>query len=317
MKIFITGGSGFIGRVLVKRLISDGNEVIALSRTLTSSHVLKELGASVCEGDLENLSNLSLEGIDTVIHVAAPVQFHGNWEFFNKGIVESTYNLLKNAASYHVKKFIFISSEAVLQKSSDLFDIDESYPYPDQPNSYYGKAKMLAEQIVLSEPTPMECMVIRPPFVWGKEMPALETFISKIKSNQFIWIDEGKAIIEHIHVENLAEGVLRVLENGKDNEIYNITDHNPMPIKKIITALVQTKGIQIADKSIPSWLLIPFTFGFDFIWKLFDFSFKSPISKFDVAFMAMNRRYKTDKAINELKYKPIINFEEGISKMKE
>ncbi len=107
------------------------------------------------------------------------------------------------AAEKGVNRFIYISSESVLQDKTDLIDIDETSPYPIAPNSYYGKAKMQAEQaIIASNYQNLTTIILRPTFIWGKGVQALETMAKKVKSGQFMWIDHGKTIIEMVQIDS-------------------------------------------------------------------------------------------------------------------
>ncbi len=77
MKIFITGGSGFLGKRVIKSLIQDGHAVYALARSKVSAKTVEDAGATAVVGDLASVSKLSthLKNIDVVVHCAAPVEF--------------------------------------------------------------------------------------------------------------------------------------------------------------------------------------------------------------------------------------------------
>jgi nucleoside-diphosphate-sugar epimerase len=117
MKIFVTGGSGFVGKRLIRRLVREQHEVSALARSGSSTSLLEQLGARVIRGTLDDIDEweAQLEGHDVVIHLAAPSEFWGPWELFYDGITRATKNLLAAAARMNVKRFILVGSEATLQ----------------------------------------------------------------------------------------------------------------------------------------------------------------------------------------------------------
>lgn len=88
---------------------------------------------------VEKFTNM-LRQFDVVVHCAAPVEFWGPWEKYEKGIIASSLELAKACNEQKVKRFIYISSESVLQDKEDLLDIDEDHPYSQEPNSFYGKS---------------------------------------------------------------------------------------------------------------------------------------------------------------------------------
>lgn len=143
MKIFITGASGFLGQVVLRRLIGEEHDVLALSRSKSSDDLISTAGAKPVRGSLAQIESVQpyLRDIDVVIHCAAPVEFWGPWEKYEKGIITATKQLADLSANSGVKRFVHISSESVLQDKDSLLDIDENLAYPKKPNSYYGRAK--------------------------------------------------------------------------------------------------------------------------------------------------------------------------------
>ncbi|MGZ3771879.1 MAG: NAD-dependent epimerase/dehydratase family protein [Bdellovibrio sp.] len=167
MKIFITGGSGFLGKQVIKRLITEGHSVTALARSESSRKIVEQLGATAQSGDIHEIKSFFdvLKTFDIVIHAAAPVEFWGPWQKYQAGIIDSTLELANACAQQGVKRFIHISSESVLQDKEPLLNINEDYAYPDQPNSFYGKAKKIVEQKLLQLNCQMEIIILRPTFI--------------------------------------------------------------------------------------------------------------------------------------------------------
>jgi len=319
MKIFITGGTGFLGQEVIKRLSIENFEIKGIARSEKSITKLKKMGVSPVVGNLENIAEWGneLKGQDVVIHCAAPVEFWGKWDKYQKGIVDATKSLFNASEKNGVKQFIFISSESVLQNKKDLVNINEIEPYPKEPNSFYGKSKMLAEKYILNSKTEMNSIIIRPAFIWGKGVKALETIVDKIKSNDFLWINNGRAMFEMVHVKNVAEATFLSVVNGENKKkaIYFVTDDNPQPVKSFLTKLIKTQGIDPPDKNIPKWVALALANLIEWIWKLFKIKSTPMITRFDVAFVAMPRKYTISKIKNDLKYSPIISEKNGLKEM--
>lgn len=319
MKIFITGGTGFLGKRVVKRLLADNNQLYILVRNLGKMEIEKNANVKYVKGTLENINEWehNLKGMDVVIHMAAPVVFWGEWSMYQELIIDATENILKFSEQNGVKKFIYISSESVLQDKKDLIGIDESTPYPNEPNSYYGKSKMIAEKNILQKKLNIDRIIIRPTFIWGPGVPAMQTMINKVKNGQFQWIDHGNIIIDMVHVDNVSEAIALSSYKGKDKDIFFVTDDSPKTAKVFFSDLFSTQGIEVLNKSIPGFVARPFAYIVEGIWKLLKLKSYPPLTRFDLAFIGMSRSYMIDKIKNELGYIPVVNYEDGLEEMKQ
>jgi len=317
MKIFITGATGFLGRRLLNRLLRDGHEVTCLVRNADAADQIAALGCRVVEGSLENVGNWIkwLRGQEVVIHAAGPVEVWAPWKKFDVQIVEATEAIYRAASREQVRRFIYISSESVVQNSRPLLDIDESFPYLD-PDSNYGKAKQLAEKRLLAGVSETECIILRPTFIWGKGMPMLKELIDAVDTGKFTWVGNGSTIIEWVHVENVVNAIICALVNGQDKGIYFITDENPKPVREIFNQLLATRRITPSRKNKSSFLVKLAANLAEFWWKLFRLKSRPPITHFEWSFIALPRRYNIQRAKSELGYHPVISEKMGLAEMK-
>lgn len=320
MKLFVTGGSGFVGQRLLPRLKAGGHDIMALSRSEKSDALLRALDVSPVRGTLRDIETWSahLPGLDIVIHAAAPIDVWGEWADMHRDITLATAQLAEAADREGVRRFIYLSSESVLQGDGPLIDIDEKHSYPKEPNSYYGKAKKLAEIALLEgmpDATRMERIILRPTFIWGAGCPQLENLTEKVRSGQFIWVDHGRASMEMVHVDNVVSAVELALTKGRGQQIYTVTDGAPMPVKTFLSAFIDTTGITIPERSLPSALLYPAAKLIEGLWRLLHIKTAPPLSAFQLDFVALPRRYNISKICDELGYSPGIDFERGIQGM--
>lgn len=318
MNIFVTGGSGFVGRRLINRLVKDGHAVSALSRTEESDSALIGQGATPVRGDLNNISawEKALSDVAVVVHCAAPVEFWGPWQKFQLGIVAATRNLVAAAANQHVKRFVHLSSESVLQDDErSLEDIDEAFPFPEKPNSFYGLAKQMAERDLSTSSAPIEIIILRPTFVWGPESPALQQITQHAKAGGFIWVDGGKHPFEAVHVDNLVEAIVAALTRGKDRNVYFVTDGEHSTIREFFSEFFQSVGVPLPRRSLPLQLLKPASAFIEWIWSRFSIARKPPLTRFDLSFVSLPRRYILDKARIDLAYVPQISRAIGFSQL--
>jgi nucleoside-diphosphate-sugar epimerase len=316
-KIFITGASGFIGGAITKRLAAD-HWVLAMARSAGSSAKIKALGARPLTCSLDTIEAGLLRECDVVIHCAAYVEPWGRFQDFAQVNVEGTRRLLEAAKKAGVKRFIHVSTEAVLFHGQDMLDIDETYPYPASSPFPYSETKRQAEQLVLqaNNPGQFDTIALRPRLVWGPgDETILPNLVEMVDKGRFRWVDEGNYLTSTCHVDNFVEAVVRALDRGRGGEAYFIVDEGVTTMRDFLTQLLATAGRTPSDKSVSSQLLRTIAWGFEVIWKLFRISKKPPVTRFSAAIMSAHCTILSDKAAHDLGYHPVVTLEEGMGKM--
>ncbi|HHY66513.1 MAG TPA: NAD-dependent epimerase/dehydratase family protein [Alicyclobacillus sp.] len=314
MKLFITGASGFLGRRVVQRLLRDHHEVSALARTEGQAKQLKNQGVTPVMGILESLSDWrdSLRDQEVVIHLAAKVDTWGVWDAFYQNITESTKRLAWESERSGVRRFIYISSESVLQSGKPLVDIDEQHPYPARPSSFYGRAKMLAEQACLEHVGHMEIVILRPTFIWGEDSLQLHDLIDRARKGNLPWFNHGDALFEHVYVGNVAEAVVQAVTYGRNREIYFVTNDEPMRVRDFWGEVFRRAGAPLPRMSLPSKPVYRIAGWMEAAWPKLRLKNRPPFTRFEVEFLALPRRYNIQKAKEELRYKPSVTFQQGL-----
>lgn len=309
--VFLTGGSGFLGQRIVHRLLQDGHAVQALARSQGSAQALRQQGAIVVPGDLNDAAQLDLAQVDTVVHAAAPVVFWAPWSLYQRDMVDASVAIYRRAAAQGVRRFVYLSSESVLQGRAPLLDIDAGQPFADPPNSDYGRAKKAAElalQAAWRDTPQCALLILRPTFIWGDATPALQTVREKIHSGQFAWIDGGRRPFEAVHVDNVAQAVACALHRGQAGRAYLVTDRQPYSARSLLGALLGAgpQAVAVPNRSLPSWLVMPLARAVEAVWRRLGLWHRAPpLSVFDVAFLAQARRYNIDTTVDELGYAPL------------
>jgi len=148
-KAFVTGGSGYVGRNILRTLIQTGFEVRALARSEASANVVQKLGAEPVMGDLSNTQVLleGMTGAHYLIHAAADTG-HGSMETSQqeKSNLDGTRNVYEQAAIAGARRAIHLSSEAVLLTGHPLVNADETHPTPENAAGDDSRTKAQAEQ---------------------------------------------------------------------------------------------------------------------------------------------------------------------------
>ena len=169
MKVFVTGGTGFIGEHVVRRLLERGDEVICLARNRDKGRRLESLGAEVAEGDLSDATAIKagMEGADAVIHGAAVYEVgipKSEHTAMYEANVLGTETVLRAALEQKVPRVVYISTVGAFGDTHGEV-VDETYEHPGKSfTSYYEETKYQAHQVAkrLIADEGLPCVIVQP-----------------------------------------------------------------------------------------------------------------------------------------------------------
>ncbi len=318
MKVFVTGGSGFVGGAVLRGLRGD-HELRAMARSEASESTVVGLGADAVRTSLEDVSAGDVDGAEAVVHCAAYVEDWGPASLFHSVNVQGTDRLLAAAREAGVRKFIHISTESVLFAGAHLPLIDESTPYPGSTPFHYSSTKGEAERLVLSANDPdagFATVVLRPVLIWGPgDQTILPELVAMARKGQYVWLDGGRHLVSPTHISNLVHGVELALDRGDPGEIYFITDGEHVSMKEFLTRYAATADMTLPDRSIPGWLARAAAPVLEGVWKVLPLRGKPPVTRLAAALLSREITIDTDKARRELGYEPVVTIEEGLAEM--
>lgn len=317
--VLVTGGSGFVGRTLVPVLLQAGHKVRVLARSESAAKPLRELSVEVANGDITDASTLgkACEGVDAVVHLAAYVRDWGSRDDFYRVNVEGTRKLLAAAKAAGVRRFIHVSTEAVLLDGTPLVQADETRPVPEHPIGLYAWSKALAEkEVCAANDKGFETLVVRPRLIWGQgDTTLIPRLVDAMKSGQFAWIERGDVLTSTCHVRNVCEAVLCALDRGHGGGVYFVTDGGSVTIRDFLSALVKTRGVTPPTKSIPLWLGLSLAHVCEVVWKLLRLSTTPPVTRTAVLLMGNEMTVDDSRIRSELGYTPAITRENGLAEL--
>lgn len=222
----MTGGTGFIGGHVARRLRARGDEVVALVRAPAGAESLRAIGCDLVEGDLssEEAIRAGVEGCDAVIHAGAVYKVgvpRSQHEAMYEANVRGTERVLDAAIVADVPRIVYVSTVAVFGDTHREV-VDEGFERDSDFLSEYDRTKTLAHRVAqdrIAGGAPI--VIVQPGGVYGpgdhSELGNLIDQASTGKLPAKMFPDSG---IMLCHVEDVATGIVLALDNGRVGESY-------------------------------------------------------------------------------------------------
>ncbi|HMA37313.1 MAG TPA: NAD-dependent epimerase/dehydratase family protein [Chloroflexia bacterium] len=260
MKVFVTGGTGFIGRRVVRRLIDRGDQVWALARSDNSAAALAVAGARVVRGDITDPASFreGMRGSDLVFHLAAWYRMDlQDWHTAEQINVGGTRQVLGLAQELGVPKIVYTSSAAVFGNTHGRV-VNERYVYTGPFSSAYASSKWTAHyKVVLPliywKGAPI--VIVLPGTVYGPGDPRLlGTLMRRYYQRAFRLVPGPETTLTYAHVDDIAAGHLLAADQGARGESY-ILAGPALPLGQLVGLWADLLGRRPPSVRIPTRVL--------------------------------------------------------------
>lgn len=318
--VLVTGGGGFLGSAIVRRLIDRGDTVRSLARNFYPA--LDALGVEQIQGDLSDaaIALKACEDRDVVYHTAAKPPPWGKYDDYYQTNVIGTQHVVAACLHHQRPRMVYTSTPSVIFNGKDLEGVNESFPYPAKFNADYPKTKALAEQRVIEATRKqLKAIILRPHEIWGPEdphfVPRLLARATKLKQ-----IGDGHNRVDTIYIDNAAEAHILAADKLKERphlagNIYFITQDEPIPAWAMINAILKAAGLEPVKGKIPfrvAWLIGAVL---EFFYRTFNISGEPQMTRFLAEAVATSHWFDISAAKKDLGYRPRVTTEEGLERL--
>jgi len=323
VKALVTGGGGFLGGAIVRRLVEREWSVRAMQRGHYPQ--LEKLGVEQIRGDIADLDLVSraADGCDIVFHVAAKIDPWGSYKPFHQTNVVGTENVLTAMRRSGVPKLIFTSTPSVIHSGGDLAGVDESEPYPEHFEAAYPQTKAMAEMAVLAaNDDELATVALRPRLIWGPEDTNLvPQLIARARSGQLRLIGDGSNLVDTAYIDNVVDAHLLAadrLEPGAPcaGRPYFISNGEPRPMKQVINGILAAAGLPPVERTVPIKAALVAGAVFETSYKLFPTKGGPKMTRFVARNFATAHWFDISAARRDLGYEPRVSFDEGLARLR-
>jgi nucleoside-diphosphate-sugar epimerase len=314
MNALVTGGGGFVGSALCRRLRALGHDVTALGRRPSQGlaaegfrTVIQDLTAPDAAAGLARL----FAGVDCVFHTAAHVKMWGPREAFVRGNITATQNVIAACRAAGAAKLVFTSSPSVVATDHDLRGIDESQPYPAHYTAFYPETKATAERAVLAAHGPdLQTIALRPHLIFGPgDTNLVPTIMKRARAGRLTQVGDGSNLVDLTFIDDcvaahlLAAAALdeRPTAGGR---AYFVSQGTPVPLWEWIGRVLTLHDLPPVRRRISVGTAQRLATVTEWVWKTCGLTSDPPLTRFLAEEMATAHYFDIGAARRELGYRP-------------
>lgn len=303
-KVFITGGTGFLGVHLARKFLKEGYRVTLYDLTdLDAQDLIGKV--QVVTGDVRDKKAIqaALKGHDYVVHAAAALPIQRTKEKIFSVNIDGTRTVLQVSLQEKIKKFIFISSTALYGVPKHLPETEES---PVDPIGYYGESKQKGEELCMEyQEKGLPVIIFRPKTFLGPErLGVFSLWFEAIYTGRRLYIlGNGNNPYQLLDVSDLADAVVKAIESSVSGEIFNIGARDFQTWRKDLGAVIKHAKSRSKITGLP---VLPSQILLTILEKLN----LSPLSAWHYLTMPVPSYVSTEKAEKLLHWKPKKSNEE-------
>lgn len=319
-RVVVLGGSGFVGRALVRRLVSDGIETAVVARKEFPE--AETLGVRVLSGDIGDADFLknSLAGYDTIIHLASKTGIWGDKNEYYATNVIGTQNVLDACRANNVAALVYASTPAVVYQKDDLCGVNERTPYARDFLCDYAWSKAIAEKMVLEANCDLlKTIALRPHLVWGPgDTNHIPPLLGQARCRQLKRIGDGHNLVDVTYIDNAVDAFVLAAKNlhgsaSGAGKPYFISQGEPVNLWNWLNKFFRRLDVPVVEESIP--FQKAYLMGM-FMEKFFPFARikREPcMTRFLAVQLAKSHWFSIENANRDLGYFPKVSTAEGIN----
>ncbi len=324
MKALVTGGGGFLGGAIARRLVERGDLVRSLARGRYPE--LEDLGVETWRGDVADASAWAraAEGCDGVFHVAARVGGGGPRAEYWRTNVIGTDNAIEACRRHGVARLVFTSTPSVVHAGGDIEGADESLPYAERFEAAYPETKAEAERRVrAANDASLATVALRPHLVWGPgDRHLIPRLLARARAGRVRLVGREDKRVDATYVDNAADAHLLAADRlhpgaACAGRAYFIAQGEPRPASELVNAILEAAGLPPVTKRIPASVAWCVGALLELWYRLRGREDEPPLTRFAASQLSTAHWYALGAARRDLGYVPRVSTSQGLAILRE
>ncbi|MBI5368332.1 MAG: NAD-dependent epimerase/dehydratase family protein [Planctomycetes bacterium] len=324
MRVMVTGGGGFLGAAIVRKLRARGDTVRSFSRGEYPE--LTRLGVECARGDLADATAVAAAaaGMEAVLHVAAKPGIWGAEEEYYRTNVLGTQQVLAACRTHRIPRLVYTSSPSVVHGSLPLEGVDEAAPYPADHDAAYPRTKALAERAVLAANGPtLATVALRPHMIWGPgDHHLVPRLIARARAGELRKVGDGRCKVDHTYVDNAADAHLLALDRlapgaAIAGKVYFISNGEPIAMGDLLDRILAAAGLSPVTESVPPWLAWAAGACLEAVYGACHIREEPRMTRFLARQLSTPHWFNISAARRDLGYVPQVTLDEGLRRLAE
>jgi 2-alkyl-3-oxoalkanoate reductase len=313
----ITGATGLLGSHLAEQLVARGERVRALVRPTSDVTFLRQLGADLVTGDVQDPEAVrqAVSGADLVYHAAARVGDYGTWQQFRQQVIDATRNVVAACRAAAVSRLLHVSSVAVYghpRPRAEPFTEEEPFGQRLRLWDYYCRAKQEAEE--LARQFGPGLTIVRPSWIYGpRDRNSFPRLMNALRGGWVKILGSGDNLLNIVYAGDVAEGAI-LAANHEDarGQAYHLCSDGEVTQHQFLDALTDALGLPRITRHAP--LSVAFVGGFfgEVIARVFKWKRAPYITRYSVSLVARPARFSSARAQTQLGWQRRVSPLEGL-----
>ena len=325
MKILLTGATSLIGKHVVKRLLSRGDQVTVVQRHPSGLAGVEEVCCDLSADDERNAGTRSagsklveaMRNKDTVVHLAAKVGVAGRWDAYQAINVEGTRHVVQTALQCKVRRFVHVSSPSVAHAGRSIVGGDATPADPEHVCGHYARSKAMGETIALAaNGNDMNVVSLRPHLVWGPgDTQLVQKIIDRAKAGRLVLVGNGQALIDTTYIDNAASAIVAGIDHIEQaaGQALVVSNGQPRTVSEVMHRILAAAGLSRSLRTVPSGVAITAGAAIERLWDLMDRQGDPPMTRFLAEQLATAHWFDQRKTQRLLNWQPAIGLDEGFA----
>ncbi|MGW8194037.1 MAG: NAD-dependent epimerase/dehydratase family protein [Desulforhopalus sp.] len=317
----VTGGGGFVGKAIVKRLLTMGVETRVLGRHRYAE--IEQLGGQCIVGDICDAAAVerAAKDVDIVFHVAALAGIWGKLNTYHLTNVRGTKNIVDGCRKNDVPMLVYTSTPSVVFNGNDIRDGDERLGYPTTFLCNYAQTKATAERLVLAAHSKtLATCALRPHLIWGPGDPHLiPRLLDRGRMQQLKQVGAGNNMVDISYIDNVAHAHILAAVNlsttgTAGGKPYFISQGEPVNLWSWVGELFSAMDLPPVNSSVSFPLAYWLGGAMEIIYNLFAIKKEPKMTRFLAEQLAKSHYFSINNARKDLGYEPIVSTESGMKR---